>query len=162
MIERVRINDQTGKQLGQRRQRGVIGNVGRGEQQSGVFLMQIGKLGFQALVVHRGAGNIARAARTGAGGVDRGVHGGQNHRVLAHAQIIVAAPDSDLLLAAIGLAPDGMRIGLILAFDINERPVPAFIMQALQRVVELAGIRHPGLRKMHQVIRALIALTYIE
>ena len=102
MVQRIGIDDETGKQLGQGAQRGVIGDIGAGEQQRRFLAMQIGQFGLEPLVIDGGAGNVARAARTGAGGVERLVHRGQHIGMLAHAQIVVAAPDGDRLFAAIG------------------------------------------------------------
>ena len=53
-------------ELGERAQRSIIGHVARREEQSGVFLMQLGQLSFQLLVVRRVARDVASAARTSA------------------------------------------------------------------------------------------------
>ena len=58
----------------------------------GLFLVQIGQFSLKPFMIDGCAGNIPRAARPCACGVNRFVHGGQNRRMLAHAQIIIAAP----------------------------------------------------------------------
>jgi hypothetical protein len=55
-----------------------------------------------------------------AGGLQRLVHGVEHDRVLAHAEVIVAAPDGDVLLGAVGLRPDRVREVALLALDIDE------------------------------------------
>ena len=84
-----------GRILAERRQRRVVGDEAGGEQQRRFLAVQIGQLGFQLDMIMRGAGDVARAARTGAGRVDRLMHGRQHLGMLAHAEIIVAAPDGD-------------------------------------------------------------------
>ncbi|OIQ74659.1 hypothetical protein GALL_436870 [mine drainage metagenome] len=66
VVQRVRHDHQTGEQQRQRRKRRVIGDIGRGENQRRFFVVQVGKLCLQPLVIDRGARDIARAARPGA------------------------------------------------------------------------------------------------
>jgi hypothetical protein len=56
--------------------------------------------------------------------------------VLAHAEVIVAAPDGDFLLRAVGLLPDGVGELALLALDIDEGAVAAFVVQAVDGCVE--------------------------
>jgi hypothetical protein len=49
VVQRVRIDDQAGKQLAQRRKRRVIGDIGAGKDQRGLFVVQIGQLGLKLL-----------------------------------------------------------------------------------------------------------------
>ena len=89
MVFLVRENDGARQELLQRRQRGVVGDIGRGKQQRGFFAVQISDLGFELDVVVRGTGNVARAARARAGRIEGFVHGGDDGRMLAHAEIVV-------------------------------------------------------------------------
>ena len=57
----------------------------------------------------RGAADVSRAPRARARGVQRFVHSGQNLWVLAHPEVIVAAPDGDVLRRPIRLGPDRVR-----------------------------------------------------
>ena len=104
---------QPGKHACQRRQRRVVRDVARREQQRRFLAVQIGELALQLDVEVGGAGDVARAARAGAGGVDRLVHGGEHLRVLAHAEIVVGAPDRDrrCRLLACGARRSGTRRG---------------------------------------------------
>jgi hypothetical protein len=104
--------------------------------------VQIGKLGLQLHVIVRGAGDVARAARAGTGGVEGRVHGGEHGRVLAHAQIIVGAPDGDLALI-VGLVavnrggePPGNP------FDIGKHPIAFFLPKRVHGVFENSAIVH--------------------
>ena len=49
-----------------RRERGVVGDIGRGEQQRRFLAVQIGKLGLELDMIMGGAGDVARAAGAGA------------------------------------------------------------------------------------------------
>ena len=62
--------------------------------------------------------------------------------MLAHAQVVVAAPDDDIVLAAVGAAPGGAREAALLADDVDEGAVAAFLVQPVQRGVELGVVIH--------------------
>ena len=145
MVQRVGIDDQPGKELGQGRERGVIGDIGRGEQQRRFLAMQIGQFGLELLVIDRRARDVARPARACAGGAQRFFHGFDHHGVLPHAQIVVAAPNGDILLRPVGFGPDGMGELTIATLDVDEGPVASFVMQARNRRVELLVIVHARL-----------------
>ena len=82
-------------------QRGLVGNIARGEQQCRRFAVQAGQLVFQRLMQIGCAGNIARATGTGAHFLGC-LHGGvDDHRMHAHRQIIVGRPHRHI---ALGLA----------------------------------------------------------
>jgi hypothetical protein len=61
--------------------------------------------------------------------------------MLAHAQIIVAAPDGYRPLAAIGMPPARMREIAPPPLDIDEGAVPVLGMQARQRPIEKGRLR---------------------
>ena len=88
-------DDAAGQELGERRQCGFVGDEGRREQQRRFLAVQVGELALELDVVMRRAGDVARAAGAGADRIDRLVHGGEHRRVLAHAEIVVGAPDGD-------------------------------------------------------------------
>src|SRR5438105_122544 len=90
-----------------------------------------------------GAGDVARAARTGAGLFQRPVHGIQHDLILALAEIIVGAPDGDFLFA-LGAGPDGLRKTTSDALKIGKDPVAAFLSDRLHGILEmgLVGKRH--------------------
>lgn len=70
MVQRVGIDDQPREQLGQRAQRCIVGDIGRGEQQRRFLAVQVGQFGLQLLVINRGAGDVAGAAGACAGRID--------------------------------------------------------------------------------------------
>ena len=145
MIQRVGINDQTWKELGQRAQRCVVGDIGAGEQQRGFFAVQVGQFFLKALVVDRGARNVARPARAGPGRIKRLVHGGKNNWVLPHPKIVVPAPDSDVFILPVRLRPDGVRKLPVAALNVDKSPVATFLVQPVNRHIKLFGIVHCAL-----------------
>ena len=87
---------QPGSRLPSVRERRPVRDVARGEEQRRRLAVQVGELALQQHVVVGGAGDVAGAAGAGAAAVDRRVHRRQHRRVLAHAEIVVRAPDGDL------------------------------------------------------------------
>ena len=163
----VRQDDRAGQQLLQGGKRGVVGDIGRGEEQRRRLAVQVGELGLQLDVVVRGAGDIARAAGAGAGHIERRVHGSEHGGVLAHAQIVVGAPHGDGLGAASGEAAGGRKLAAV-ATDVGEHPVAPLIAQRLQRLGErthvihqetsrtLGGFPSPGVAVMGGYSRAIL------
>ena len=147
----VREDDEPRQQLAQGRQRGVVGDVGGGEQQRRLLAVQIGQLGLELDVIVGGAGDVARAAGARAGRVDRLVHGGEHGRMLAHAEVVVGAPDGDRPGAAAHIVAGGGKTAAI-APDVGEHPVAAFILERLQRLGKGLAVVHlptPGCPRRH-------------
>ena len=136
MVQRVGIDNQPRKQFRERGQRRGICDVGRGEEKRGFLAVEIRKLGLKRFMIDRGAGNITGAARSGARGLKSVAHGAQNLRVLAHAQIIVAAPDRYRLLGTVLAPPRSMRELPALALNVDERPVAAFFVKPAQSLIK--------------------------
>ena len=105
--------------------------------------MQIGKLALkldQRMIV---AGDVAGAAGAGAH-AGRGLHHGADHlRVLAHAEVIVRAPDDDVL-RPVRRMPDGMRKAAGDAFEIGEHAVAPLRMQPVERVGKIGAVIYGG------------------
>ncbi len=96
VVELVRQDQAIRNQLGDGRNAGLVRDVARGEQQRGFLAVQIGQFLLQLHQRMMGAGDVAGAAGAGAdarGGLD---HGADHLRVLAHAEIVVGAPDHDI------------------------------------------------------------------
>ena len=91
----VREDDAARQQLLQRRQRGVVGDVGRGEQQRRFLAVQVGKLALELDVVVEVPEMLRVPPEPAPASVERRVHGGEHGRVLAHAEIVVGAPHGD-------------------------------------------------------------------
>ena len=128
-------------QLLQRCQRRIVRHEGRREQQCRFLAMQIGELRLKLHMIMRGPGNVACAARTGPGTVDSLMHGCQHHRMLAHAQIVVGTPDRDRPATGRGHMLGAGKCTAIPA-DIGKYPVPPFLMQLFQGLVEDAPVVH--------------------
>ena len=60
--------------------------------------------------------------------IDGLVHRLQHNWVLAHAQIVVAAPDGDVTLGPVRPGPDGVGKHAIATFDIDKGTIAAFFM----------------------------------
>src|SRR5258705_355809 len=89
----------------QGRQRGLVRDKAGRKAQRRLAPVQIGELGFEQIVEIRVAGNVASAAAAGA---ERG--DGLDHRIdyccmLAHAEIVVRAPDRHLAADAVFEGP---------------------------------------------------------
>src|SRR5690606_20274752 len=78
-----------------------------------------------------GAGDVAGAARAGAMAIERLVHGRDHLRVLAHAEIVVGAPDGDVA-DGIGRMTQGCGEGAGRAFEFGEDAVTTLLAQGVQ------------------------------
>ena len=137
------------KERGERRERCFVGDEGGREQKRHLLAVEIGKFAFEFDVVVGRAGDVARAARAGADEVDRLVHRGEHLGVLAHAQIIVGAPNGYLLC---GVAFDDFSFGerASAALHIGENPITALTLHGVEGFGE-------HLLVIHQSISAPIA-----
>ena len=93
--------------------------------------MQIGQFLLELHQRVMRAGDVSGAARAGAhpgGGLN---HRTDHLRVLAHAEIVVGAPDHDVA-AALRRVPERVREPARNALQIGENAVPPFLMQALE------------------------------
>ena len=97
VIQRVRQDQAVRHQSGQRGDAGLVGDVAGREHQRRFLAVQVGELALkldQGMIV---AGDVAGAAGAGSHprrGLD---HGADHLRVLAHAEVVVRAPDHDIL-----------------------------------------------------------------
>jgi hypothetical protein len=69
------------------------------------------------------------------------VHRRQDERVLAHAEIVVGAPDGDLGLA-VAAVTGGARKGAGLALQVGEDPVVALVAQAGELILKEGLVVH--------------------
>ncbi len=136
VVQLIRKDDAARQQAGQRGQRGIVGDVSAGEQQRGFLAVQVRQLFLQLDVVMRVATDVAGAARTGADIVQRFFHRRDHLGVLAHGEIIVAAPHGDRLGAVVPGKAARVGIGALVAQDIDEHPIAAFGVQPVDRLVE--------------------------
>ena len=141
MVERIGIDDQARQDLAERGKRGVIGDIAGGEQQRAGLAVKRRQLGLEVDVKPCRAGNVARAAGTGTEAVDRLVHGIDDIVVLAHAEIVVRAPDGDLAFA-VGKARRGPGKASAMAVQVDKDPVTPLAMDSLQRVFKSFQVFH--------------------
>ncbi len=119
----------------------IIGIVSGGEQERRLLAVQVGKLGLELDMIMGGAGDVAGAAGARAHRLDRLVHGAANHGVLAHAEIVVGAPDGHLVGAAMSEMVGGW-IGSAVALQVGEDAVAALATQGLKVLAEKTLIIH--------------------
>ena len=143
VVERVGQNDAAGQQAAEGRKGGVVRDVARGEQQRRLLAVQVGELAFEQHVVVRRPRDVARAAGPGAGAAHRVAHGLDHGRVLAHAEIVVRAPDDDLALDAAVVAARARKIPGA-AREIGEDAVAALGSQRTERIGETGFVVHGG------------------
>ena len=86
-----------------------------------------------------GAGDVAGAAGAGAGAVDRLVHGGDHGGMLAHAEIVVGAPDRDVAAAAV---IERAREGAGPPLQIGEHAIAALGLERVEPVLEKTFVIH--------------------
>ena len=120
---------------------GPVGDIAGREDQRVFLAVQIGQFVFQQDMMMVGARNIARAPCPGAAFVDHPVHRFGYLGMLAHAEIIVGAPDRDLGGAVFHIA-GSMGIGASLAFDLGEHPVTALFPDRIQFAAKKCFIIH--------------------
>ncbi len=141
VVEGIRNDKAVGHQLRDGGDAGVIRHVAGGENQGGFLAVQLGQLALQFHQRMVGAGNIAGAAGAGAG-AGRGLHHGADHLgVLAHAEIVVGAPDDDVAFALRGV-PYRMGKPPGQPFEIGKHAVTPFIVQLSKRAGKKRFVVH--------------------
>ena len=137
VVELVGEDQAVGQEPGDGADRCLVGDIAGGEQQGRWLAVQLGQLLLEQDVEMGGARDVARAAGPGAVAAHR-LGGTRQHRlVMAHAEIVVGAPDHDVADAG-RLVPAGARIATDLPFEIGEYPVAAFGPHLLHRTAETA------------------------
>ena len=123
-------------------ERGHVRGPAGTEKQRRLGAVKIGQFAFEQHVIVVGAGNVAGSAGAGAATVECLVHGVEHAGMLSHAQIIVGAPDGDLLLLTVHMAD---RPGEVadLPLEVDEDAVTAFAPQRGDTIGEKLLVVHP-------------------
>ncbi len=124
---------------GDRRQ---IGNPARGEDETARLAVQIGEFGLQRDERMIGAGDVACAARADAMLGRSRAHRLDHLRIETHAEIIVGAPDDDVLDAPILAVPAGVRKMLGVTLEIDENAIAFLGFETAQSVFKICSIPH--------------------
>ena len=130
-----------GQHGAQRLQRGLVGDVARGEDQGRFLVVQRRELALERHVQGVGAGDVARAAGARALGADRRLHRFDHHGMLAHGEIVVGAPDGDVAHRAV-VVEAGAREGAGDALQLGEHAIASFVVQAPQMAGEKCLVVH--------------------
>src|SRR6185295_6164710 len=133
--------------LGERRERRLVRDIARREEQSGFLAVQAGQLAFEVDVVPGGARDVARAARSCSEGIHRLVHRLDYIRVLPHAEIVVRAPDGDVLLAAVIVPDRGLGKLPPISLEVDEYPVAPLGPDFFQGVLESSQMFHGAITR---------------
>ena len=129
--ERVGEHDEPGQHLGQGGERRLVGHIAGGEQQRRLLGVEVGQLVLQPDVPVGGARDVAGAAAAGARLVQRRAHGVDHHGILALAQVVVGAPNHDLLLGPVVARAHGVGKAAPAAADVGEDAVAALCVHLL-------------------------------
>ncbi len=126
-------------QLRERRNASLVGDIAGGKDQRRFFAVQVGKLPLK--LHHRMiiAGDVTGAAGAGAHSRCGFDHGANHLGVLAHAEVVVGAPDHDVL-RPLRRMPDGVREPARDPLQIGKNAIAALRMQPAQRIIEVGGI----------------------
>jgi hypothetical protein len=138
------------QQLGDSRDASLVGDIPRGEDQRRFLAMQVGEFALQLDQRVAVAGDVAGATGAGAhagGGFD---HGADHLRMLAHAKVIVRAPNHDRARAVRGM-PCRVRETTGHAFEIRKHAVAPFLVQPGKRGGKEIIIGHESKISVHVV-----------
>ena len=139
VVERVRQHDRAGDLAGQGRQRRLVGDVTRGEDERRLAPVQVGELLFEQEMHVRVAGDVAGAAGAGAERLDRLNHRAEHRRVLAHPEVVVGAPHRDLGADAV---IEGARKPAATPLEIGKDPVSSLGAERIEALSEKAFVVH--------------------
>ncbi len=151
MVQFVRDDQAVRQQPRDRRDRRLVGDEAGGEDQRRFLVVQVGQFMFELDQRVRGTGDVARAAGAGAHAAGRILEGGDHVGVLAHAEVVVGAPDGDLLGAAVG-TPDGARKLAGNALEVGENAVSALRVELIDRFLEEPLIIHVDFPILRRII----------
>ena len=154
MVERVREDRAARHELAQRAECGKVGNPSRCEDQRCVLAVKVGELGFKLDMLSVGPGDIPRPSRSGSRQIDGTVHGRQYVRMLAHAEIVIAAPDSDAATLAIRTMPQGGWELPRYPLEFDEGPIPAIQLHLADKTFELGDIVHTSISRQASLPRS--------
>src|SRR5258708_15942516 len=139
MVECIGQDQAVRKQPRDRRDARVVGNIARRENECRFLAMQVGELGLQLYQRPICTRNVARSARARTHRAGGGTHRFDYLRMLAHAEIVVRAPDNDIPRAAWAV-PERMRELSRFALQVGEDAITALTFQGINRRLKASVI----------------------
>ena len=141
VVPRVGQDQAVRQQRGDRGDAGFVGHVSGREDERGLLAVQIGELALELDQRVIGPGDVAgpAGARAHPG---RRLHHGANHlRVLAHAEIVVRAPDDHVARPRRGM-PAGMRKTARDPLEVGEHAIALLVPEPIDRSCEKRVVDH--------------------
>jgi len=105
VVRRVGVDRASGQMTAERGERRVVGDIAGPEHEGTALAVQVGELRFERDEGRVRSGDVPRAARTRAVAFEGLVGCPDGDRMMAHAEIVVAAPDDDLACRSIVAPP---------------------------------------------------------
>lgn len=133
MVESIGQDQTTGDQLGDGRDASLVRDIAGRKDQCCLLAVEIGKLALELYERMAGAGDIAGPAGSRSQLASSLHHGGDHLWVLSHPEIVVGAPDHDVLRSMRGM-PHGIGKASGDALKVREHTVTPFLLQTRDRI----------------------------
>ena len=104
--------------------------------------MQVSEFMFKFDMIMGVSADVACSARTGTHIMQSVFHGADNVGMLPHAEIIIRAPDGDILWAVMTSKAARVGIATLVPKDINEYAIASLGMKPINRLFENSVIIH--------------------
>ncbi len=132
-------------------QRGVVGDIARGEEERCLLAMQVGELGLERVMQGAGPGDVAGAPRPHPVALGRLRGGGEGDLGNPHAEIVIRGPDGDVPRHAVAF-PRIDRIARGIAAEGGELAIAAlrldFRQSAMTQGVKRVFHRRPPISRL--------------
>jgi hypothetical protein len=142
VVQRIGIELAARQQGAQGLQGGLVGDIARGEDEGGFLEVQRRQLALEGGVQRIGAGDVARAAGARALRIDRPAHRLDDGGMLAHGEIVVAAPHRHVARLLAFAMQARAREGADDPLQLGEHAVAAFVVQTAKVAREKCLVIH--------------------
>ena len=142
VVERVGKDQAARQQPAEDRECRLVGDVARGEEEGRLLAVELGELALEQHVTMVRPRDVAGTPGPGTIALEGRLHGLQDACVLAHAEIVVAAPHHHLAHPAVGGVVEGCREGAGAALEVGEDAIAPFRLERPQCLAKMALIIH--------------------